>query len=352
MGAFFLVHAGAEGEAAEVLGVEVHADEEGVEGVGAVGAELEFVLLGFGEFLAGFVLGKAVAVYHYAGLPQGKQQGFVVVFVEHGKQVLLPFEGLVNHDVFFAVFERVSDVDALDAPAIFEELIADNGGEVFVADGIVAPQGGIIVVVDDVAGGVVAVVFAAVIDQLAEFALVFDVKGFKDAHFCSLLLPGDEPVYVCIVVEGDAEGLAGVKVAILPAVHFAGFGEVVVEAVQVAVVKGSVGVQRFVQGGVEAVEEAGDAPAKDGGLEDEWREVAFHLPDVLFAQYLNVFNGTPFAVVGGNGTKFGKLAAVFPDEFVGVGGGRILFQQPNFIDERLDGFNKVRVHEFAVAEEP
>ena len=65
------------------------ADEEGVEGVGAVGAVFKQVLLRFGEFLASLVFAEAIAPSGDSSGLYGEEEVVVVLAVEEGHKPLL-----------------------------------------------------------------------------------------------------------------------------------------------------------------------------------------------------------------------------------------------------------------------
>ena len=72
------------------------ADIEGVESVRAVGAVLEQVFFGLGEFLAALVLAETVAPAHDPGGLDGQDEVIVVLAVEHRHEPLFAGKTLVD----------------------------------------------------------------------------------------------------------------------------------------------------------------------------------------------------------------------------------------------------------------
>ena len=156
------------------------ADEEGIEGVGAVGAVFEKVLLRFGEFLASLVFTEAIAPSGDSSGLNGEEEVVVVLAVEEGHEPLLSCEGLVDEEVLLVVAHGVAEIDIVDLPSVALELVADDPMEVLVVDGVVRAEGGGVVVIDDGFVAVELVVTAEVVDEGWDFAVELGVEGLED----------------------------------------------------------------------------------------------------------------------------------------------------------------------------
>ena len=98
-----------------------------------------------------------------------------------------------------------------------------------------------------------------------------------------------------------------------------------------------------------------------GSLERLWREVALHLPDVLFTEKLKVFESGVFLVIDSHRAHLVKRL-VEPFEVFGQirrNGlvllfelGYALLRLPNLVDCALDGVNQLCVHLIHIVQEP
>jgi len=335
------------------------ADVEGVESVRAVGAVLQQVFLGLSEFLAALVLAETVAAAHHACRLDGENEVIIVLAVEHRHEPLFAGKALVDEQVLLVVAHGVPQVDVFDLPAVPLELVAHHPVEVLFVDGIVAAQGGTVVVIDNDLGLVVGIVAAEVVNQRRDLALELRVEGLDDVQPPPVGLARHDPVDVGIVVHADADRGEGVDVLVGPAVQLA-FGEVIAETVEVVEVAGVIFVA-LTHRGVEAVFGNAYALTKDRGLERLGREVALHLLDVRLAEQLEVLDRGVLLVVHGHGAHLvevrvqaaqvglevtGYLDAPFPH------GTDALLQVPYLIDGALDRLDEVNVHLVLIVQEP
>ena len=156
-------------------------DIEGVESVGIVGVVFEEVFFALGEFLAKLDLAEAVAPSADSCQLDGKDKVRVAGAVEEWYEALLVRKALVDEEIFLIVAHRVAEINSLHLPALAFKLVDDHSAEVLFVDGIVAAEGGSIVVED------------------GSFVLVALVVGTEavDKHRC-LVLELDVARYVCI----------------------------------------------------------------------------------------------------------------------------------------------------------
>ena len=138
------------------------ADVEGVEGIRAIGAVLEEVLLGLVIFFAGLVLAEAVASSFHACRLDSEDKIIIVLTVEERHQTLLPGKTLVDEKVLLVMAHWVAEVDINDLPPVRLEFFLYYIMEVLVIHGIVGVECGSIVIIDDGLVGVVHVVGAEV----------------------------------------------------------------------------------------------------------------------------------------------------------------------------------------------
>lgn len=181
------------------------ADVESVEGVGAIGAMLEQVLLGLRVFLLRLVLAEAVAATFHASRLDGEDEVVVVLSVEERHETLLAGEALVDEQVLLIVAHGVAEIDIDDLPSVSLELMLHHPVEVLVIDGIVAAQGGGVVVEHDGVVAVGCIVTAEVVDECRQFPLVLHVERLQDIQAVADGLATDYPVDVGIVVHAIAE---------------------------------------------------------------------------------------------------------------------------------------------------
>ena len=177
-----------------MLGEFLAADVESVEGIGAVGAVFEQVLLGLGEFFTAFVLAEAVATASDPGGLDCENEVIVVLSVEERHEALLSCEALVDEKVFLIVAHRVSDVDGFDLPAVPFKFVGDDPTEVLLVDGIVRAEGGSVVIKDHGLVAMLRIVAAEVVDECRYLTLELDIKGLDDIEPPSFWLSGYNPV--------------------------------------------------------------------------------------------------------------------------------------------------------------
>ena len=125
------------------------ADIKRVEGIGAVGAVLQEVFLGFWLLLHTLVLAEAVAPSLHSGGLDGEDKVVIVLAVEVRHETLLAGETLIDKEVLFIVAHGVAEIHVNHLPTVTLKLVTDYPVEVLVVHGIVGAEGGGIVVVDD-----------------------------------------------------------------------------------------------------------------------------------------------------------------------------------------------------------
>ena len=126
-------------------------------------------------------LAEAVAPSADSCQLDGKNKVRVTGAVEEWYEALLVRKALVDEEIFLIVAHRVAEINSLHLPALAFKLVDDHPAEVLFVDGIVAAEGGSIVVED------------------GSFVLVALVVGTEvvDKHRC-LVLELDVARYVCV----------------------------------------------------------------------------------------------------------------------------------------------------------
>ena len=188
-----------------VLGELLAADVEGVEGIGAIGAVLQEILFRLGVFLLRLVLAETIAATLDACRLDGEDEIVVVLSVEERHEALLAGEALVDDQVLLVVAHGVAEIDIDDLPPVSLELMLHHPVEVLVIDGIVAAQGGGVVVEHDGVVAVGCIVTAEVVDECRQFPLVLHVERLQDIQPVADGLATDNPVDVGVVVHANAE---------------------------------------------------------------------------------------------------------------------------------------------------
>ena len=155
------------------------ADIEGVEGICAVGAVLEEVFFGLRLLLHGFVFSEAVAPALHSGGLDGENEVVVVLAVEVRHETLLAGETLVDEKILFIMAHRVSEIHINHLPSMTLELVDNDPMEVLVVHGIIAAEGGGIIIIDDRLVRVRSVVSTEVGNKRRDFALELDIKRFN-----------------------------------------------------------------------------------------------------------------------------------------------------------------------------
>ena len=286
------------------------ADVERVKSIRSIGAVLQQVFFGLGEFLAALIFAEPVAAPDYSCRLDGQDEVIVVLAVEHRHEPLFAGKTLVDEQVLLIMSHGVAQVDVLDLPAVPLKLVAHHPVEVLFVHGIVAAQGGTVVIIDDYLGLVVCIVAAEVIDERGDLALEFRVEALDDVQAAPCGLARHDPVDVGVIVHADADGGIGVHVLVCPAVQLR-LAEIVAQAVEVLEVAGVVLVT-LTHGRVESVFGNADALTKDGCLERLGREVTLHLLDIRFTQQLQVLDAAILLVVHGHGAHLVEIPVQLP----------------------------------------
>ena len=335
------------------------ADVEGVESVGAVGAVLQQVFFGLSEFLAALVLAEAVAPAHDSRRLDGQDEVIVVLAVEHRHEPLFAGKTLVDEQVLLIMAHGVSQVDVLDLPAVPLELVAHHPVEVLFVHGIVAAQGGTVVIIDDYLGLVVGIVAAEVVNERGDLALELRVEALDDVQAAPCGLARHDPVDVGVIVHADADGRIGVHVLVCPAVQLR-LAEIIAQAVEIVEVAGVILV-RLSHRRIESVFGNADALTKDGCLERLVREVALHLLDIRFTQQLQVLDAAVLLVVHGHGAHLVEIPVQVPQVVAqvfrqghafGIKLPDALLGTPDLINGALDRLDKILVHLVLIMQEP
>lgn len=147
----------------------------------------------------------------------GEDEVIVVLSVEERHEALLAGEALVDEQVLLIVAHGVAEIDIDDLPTVSLELMLHHPVEVLVVDGVVAAQGGGVVVEDDGVVAVGGIVTAEVIDECRQLPLVLHVERLQDVQSAADGLATDNPVDVGVVVHADAERSIGDAVGICKA---------------------------------------------------------------------------------------------------------------------------------------
>ena len=280
------------------------ADIEGVEGIGAVGTVFEKVFFGLRLLLHGLVFAEAVASSLYSCGLDGEDKVIVVLAVEVRHKALLPGKALVDEKVFLIVSHRVAEVHVNDLPSVALELMDYHPMEVLVVHGIVRAEDSGIVVVDDRLVRMRSIVSAEVGDERRDFALELHIERFKDVQAVGTRLTAHNPVDIGIVVHANAERLHRVDVRVRATVERAvERGELVVgvdgvkillrllndavvaERVEVVEIRRIIFVV-LLHRRIKSIVRDAYLLTEDRSLESLWREVALHLPDILFTEKL------------------------------------------------------------------
>ena len=350
----FSIPIGGNGHDAAFDGEAFATDVERVEGIGTIGAALEAVLVGFSEFFAAFVL---FAVVHARAL-DGNEQVLVVGFVEVGHEARLSGKAAIDEQVFFDVAHGGAEVHGDDRPTAALEFVFDDPFEVLVIDGVVRAAGGGVEIEHNGLLGEVFVVLAEVAHEFGEFSFVFHIEGFHHIEaVCAFVgLPNDHPVNIGIEVEGDAQGCVRLEIAVHAGVHLGESLEVVVEGVEVGEVRGSIFVGGA-HGRVKAVAHDFHGDAENGGLENEGREVAFHLSHIVFPQHGHVGERGVGFVEHGLPAQLRELAVEFGDGMFesrrgASGEQQLLLELVALKHEPLDESDELRITIFFVVEKP
>ena len=114
------------------------ADIERIEGIRAVGAVFQQVLLGLRLLLHRLVLAEAVSSSFYASRLDSENEVIVILTVEERHEPLLPGKALVDEQVFLVVPHGISEVHVLHLPSMPFKLVDDHVAEVLVIHGVVA----------------------------------------------------------------------------------------------------------------------------------------------------------------------------------------------------------------------
>ena len=356
--------ADAEGvDGGELDGLFLHTYIQCVESIGAVGSVLQQILLGFGEFLACLVLVEAVASLHHAGGLNSDEQGFVVIDIKERHETVLAGKTAVDEQVLLVMPHRMAKIDRFDLPTMGDKLLLDDPLEIVLIDRVVRAERRRVIVEDDLLLAVVLVVLAEIVDEGGYLALELDIEGLDDIEPAFVLLSGNNPVYVGIVIHADADRLVRIAIPVRLTVHetaVLGFCLAETERSEVIVIGGVV-LMPLGHGGIEAVLHDTDALAEDGRLEHEWRKVTLHVLDVVHADEFEVVDGGALDVIDRPGAQLVEGLVIAPEVIPQVRRHFIalrlqlpdaLLHLPLLIYAPLNGTDEFRVHLFAVIEEP
>lgn len=151
---------GASGDIAIGLREFLYANHECVEGIGAIGASLQLVLLGLCQFLSSLIL---LAIIH-TSKADGYEQIFIVLAVDHGTVLSLAHEHTVDEQHLLQVSHRVAQIDLVDIPAMVCEIVGDEGMEVIIHQGVVVAHEGRVVVEVNLLASLVLVILHELIE--------------------------------------------------------------------------------------------------------------------------------------------------------------------------------------------
>ena len=147
-------------------------DAQGVKSVRAIGAALQFILLGLGQLFAALVFAAVV----YAGGLYRYKQVLVVLTINHRHKVCLTCEHTIDEKVLEYLTHRHADVHLRHHPPTRAKGVDDDRGKAQVIHRIRALLGRGIVIEHNAAVTMVSVVFAEVFHQLVELTLVLDIE--------------------------------------------------------------------------------------------------------------------------------------------------------------------------------
>ena len=260
---------------------------------------------------------------------------------------------------------RVAEQDRLNGPAVELELPFDDGLEILLTDGVVSTQGGGIVIEDDMLTPVIAVVPAEIVDEGGDLTLELDIEGLDDIEpaVACIDLSGDDPVDIGVVVHADTDRRIRIDIGIRLAVEQCPvlvFGLAVAEGGEPSVI-GSMVCVSLLHGVIEAVLEDTDTLAENGCLEDERRQVAFHIPDIIHTDHLQILDSRDLDIEDGSGAQLVEQPVIGPQMIAQVLRHFLacLTQPAHFVlhlelltDASLDAIDDLAVHLLAVIEEP
>ena len=147
-------------------------DAQGVKSIRAIGAALQFILLGLGQLFAAFIL---AAVINAGGLYRYKQV-LVVLTINHRHKVCFAGKHTIDEKVFEYLTHRHADVHLRHHPSSRAKGVDDDRGKAQVIHRIRALLGRGIVIEHNAAVTMVSVVFAEVLYQFVELPLVLDIE--------------------------------------------------------------------------------------------------------------------------------------------------------------------------------
>ena len=117
------------------------------------------------------------------------------------------------------MLHRVSEVNAVHCPSMARELILNYPLEILVVDGVVAVEGGAIVVEYNCFLIRPLIVSAKIRYYFTYLALVFHIKALKHSQYLSVGLSCNYPIDVCIIVHPDAKWAIRIEVGVCPAIE-------------------------------------------------------------------------------------------------------------------------------------
>ena len=208
----------------------LYADEQGVERIGAVGAVLELVFFRFSQFLAPFIL---ATVIDSCGANRQEEVAVIILVDEH-EVVRLTDEHTVDEQLLLDVRHLSADALVNDIPPVPLQDGNNRSMEVVVVQRIVIADERRVIVEDYLFLYDIAVVIDEVFDDLRQFSFILHIKRLDYTALIVVTdLSDDEPVDVCVSVEGDDEWQRHVDVGIHPAVFLLQAFEVELEVVEV-----------------------------------------------------------------------------------------------------------------------
>lgn len=193
-----LHHAGHIGQYRAGVRTFLASDVQSVESIGAVGTQLEAIVLSLGKFLAGLILVKAVAAASDTGRLYGENQVVVVLSIEIRCQAIKSREATVDQIVFLIMSHRVTERNRNDSPSTFLELVDDGISEVDRVYGIVGAEGSGIIVEYHCLAFMMGIVSAELGHQRRNLPFVLDIERFEDIQTPQTLvrLASDNPVFI------------------------------------------------------------------------------------------------------------------------------------------------------------
>ena len=95
------------------MGEFLASDEQGIEGISAIGTVFEEILFRFSQLFASFVLVKAIASTSNPCSLNSENQVIVILAIKERHEALLPSESLVDEQVFLIMPHRTPEIDII-----------------------------------------------------------------------------------------------------------------------------------------------------------------------------------------------------------------------------------------------